>query len=482
MSRREDRWRERVPDEFHIRPEDELATKLVFWERIYSQLLVSPEDRVLDLGAHTGSFSVWATDFRPSQVTAVEMMSESAAVARDNAAGLPIKVIEGAVTADNTQDHVTAVIGKRANPMRAYVAGTFHEKPAKNSRVFEVKALPLPHLIEETRPDIIKFSLECGEGGVIAPNAKLLMAAGVKRLTGPLYAHDERILHQSHWLHDSLVEVGYVSNRPPPAKTSGWGSVTCYTLPGQSVARLPNRPGMKMTEEEFGEIPVPPGFSHRYEDRSVTVEVFATHAYRNLTINLKSNEVLLDLGAHIGCVSRYALDRGVAHVVSVEMLPDNIPFLERNTVDVHPGKSTVIHAAVSQTSEPVTAVMAKNANPMGAYVTGSKHETPVRSMKNYRQWTVPAITMTELIARYHPTRLKFDIESSEYLVIDPQMLRDAGVNLVVGEYHVQTPELLEKAHELYARFEACGYEMSRQLPASHTGWGPVITSRLKSTG
>jgi FkbM family methyltransferase len=479
MSRRDDNWRDFIPGGFHCRPEDEAMAKFVFWQRIYSQLLVSPDDRVLDLGAHTGMFAVWACQFKPSQVTAVEMIPGNVAVARANAIGFPVEVIEGAVTADATHEYVTGVLGKRANPIRGYVAGTFHKQPAKNSTLFKVKALPLPGLVEASRPDIIKFSLESGESAVIAPNAKMLMAAGVKRITGPLYAHDERMLSQAHHLHDALTSAGYVANRPAPARKSGWGSMTCFTLPGLTVAKLPHRPGIKMTEEEFAEIPVPSGFQHRYEDRSVTVEVFATQAYRNLVADLKPVDVLLDLGAHIGCVSRYALDHGISRVIAVDMLPDNIPLLEHNTRAAYPGKATVIHAAVSRDNGTVTAMMAKTGNPMGAYVAGSKHESPAKGSSGYHKWTVPAITMEELLSRYQPTRLKFDIESSEYLVIDPEALRSAGVYLVVGEYHIQTPELLEKARKLYAEFEACGYEMSRQLPASPTGWGPVITSRLR---
>ena len=86
--------------------------------------------------------------------------------------------------------------------------------------------------------------------------------------------------------------------------------------------------------------------------------------------------------------------------------------------------------------------------------------------------------MEELLARYKPTRLKFDIECSEYLVINPEMIRDAGIHTVVGEYHLRSLEFVEKANELYTKFEACGYEMNKKRPKSISGWGIVITSRL----
>ena len=234
-----------------------------------------------------------------------------------------------------------------------------------------------------------------------------------------------------------------------------------------------------MTEEDYKLIPVPPGFQHRYEDRSVTVEVFTTRAYHNLVIDAQPGEVLLDLGAHIGCVSRYALDHSTMSVVAVEMLPDNVMLLNHNTAEVYPDRVTVVHAAVAPVAGTVTAVMAKGTgNPMGAYVNGAKRDVPAEKLGRYHHWDVPAVTLVSLLEEHQPTRLKFDIESSEYLVIDPEVIRSAGIHTVVGEYHIQLPELLEKAHRLYAQFKACGYEMSRPRPEKVTGWGPVITSTL----
>jgi FkbM family methyltransferase len=237
----------------------------------------------------------------------------------------------------------------------------------------------------------------------------------------------------------------------------------------------------KMSEEDYKLIPVPPGFQHRYEDRSVTVEVFVTKAYHKVSVDAKPDDILLDLGAHIGCVSRYALDHGMPKVVAVEMLPDNIPLLRHNTESVYPDQVKVIHAAVAKTNGTVTALMAKGTgNPMGAYANGSKRQVPPEKMERYHHWEVPAMTMATLLGEHKPTVLKFDIESSEYLVIDPVMLRDAGIHTVVGEYHIQLPDLLEKAHKLYAEFESCGYTMSKPRPEKTTGWGPVITSKLQN--
>lgn len=221
---------------------------------------------------------------------------------------------------------------------------------------------------------------------------------------------------------------------------------------------------------------VPEDFRHRHCDRHIVNEVFTQHAYKQLAADLEKGELVLDLGAHIGCTSRYLLDRG-AHVVAVEMLRENVRLLKMNTRE-YKSQITVIEAAVSEQNGTVTAVMAKgNGNPMGAYVNGSKRE--VTNLGRYNHWQVQAVSLSQLLKMYHPTRLKFDIETSEYTVIKPQQLAEAGVQLVVGEYHVQTPELWEKAQVLYDKFGEAGYEMNRPAPPRVNGWGVVVTHRLR---
>jgi FkbM family methyltransferase len=220
---------------------------------------------------------------------------------------------------------------------------------------------------------------------------------------------------------------------------------------------------------------IPDDFEHRHCDRHIVTEVFTQHAYKVLAADLDQGELVLDLGAHIGCTSRYLLDRG-AHVVAVEMLRENIRLLRHNTRG-YKEKITIIEGAVSEQEGEVTALMAKgNGNPMGAYVNGTKRD--VADLSRYHHWQVPVVTLKQLLAMYRPSRLKFDIESSEYTVIKPQLLADAGVKVIVGEYHVQSPETWDKAQELYAGFGEAGYEMNRPAPPRVNGWGVVVVHRL----
>ena len=223
---------------------------------------------------------------------------------------------------------------------------------------------------------------------------------------------------------------------------------------------------------------IPDDFQYRHCDRHIINEVFTHHAYKALAQDLDQGDLVLDLGAHIGCTARYLLDYG-ARVVAVEMLPDNVKLLKKNTKEYH-DRVTIIEGAVSEDGAEVTAVMAKgNGNPMGAYVNGSKRQ--VTDLRRYHNWKVPSVTLGHLLDIYRPDRVKFDIESSEYTVIKPRLLAEAGVKLVVGEYHVQLPELWDKAQVLYGEFKEAGYEMNRPAPPRVNGWGVVVIHRLQQS-
>ena len=73
---------------------------------------------------------------------------------------------------------------------------------------------------------------------------------------------------------------------------------------------------------------------------------------------------VLDIGAHIGVFSRYAIEMGCAHIIAYEPEPENFKLLSKNifpnlnqhvTIDIHP-------KAVSNGSDKRTLVRARNEN------------------------------------------------------------------------------------------------------------------------
>jgi FkbM family methyltransferase len=222
---------------------------------------------------------------------------------------------------------------------------------------------------------------------------------------------------------------------------------------------------------------VPEGFQMRESDHYCVDEVFVRRVYRQL--KLSSVDIVLDLGAHVGAFTRWARDQGAGAVHAVEMMPETLEYLVKNTESderVH-----VLHGAVSgqecDQDGMVQAVLHSRGNPMGAFVNGTR-KTLGEGIKAqaYRVVEVPAISMLALLHEIHPTIIKFDIETSEYDVITPwaSTIRGYGVKQLIGEHHVMTPELVQKAQELHASLVAQGYVASRPAPTVPSNWGTVI--------
>jgi FkbM family methyltransferase len=222
-------WRELLPSGFRVRSEDEYVVREVF-TGAYRKLDIRPGDRILDLGAHTGSFAIWAAQRGAPHVTAVEMWPETVEVLRENTKGTLVDIWYGAVT-DGSHPPV-ALLGKRANPMKASVDGTRFTDHTGNTRQnrTRVPRFSFLELLEASKPDIIKFSIEASEGFVITPHAGDLAARRVRQVIGLHHISDERLLRKAQELHTAMTAAGYEASRAAPVKTSGWAATICYTL------------------------------------------------------------------------------------------------------------------------------------------------------------------------------------------------------------------------------------------------------------
>jgi FkbM family methyltransferase len=227
-SEKPEKWRSLLPSGFQVRPEDEYAVREVM-TGAYDKLNIRPGDRVLDLGAHTGAFAIWACQRGAPHVLAVEMLPQTVAVLRENVSNTLVDVWYGAAVFDGP---AVAVLGNRANPMKASVLGTRLETEPSATRYqkLAVPAFSVAELLEASRPDIIKFSIEASEGFILTPHARDFAARGVRQLIGLHHISDARLLEKSRKLHAALVLAGYDAGRAAPSKPSGWAATICYTL------------------------------------------------------------------------------------------------------------------------------------------------------------------------------------------------------------------------------------------------------------
>lgn len=144
-------------------------------------------------------------------------------------------------------------------------------------------------------------------------------------------------------------------------------------------------------------------------DITIAREARGTHA----GLPVRRGDVVLDIGAHIGVVSRLAEERG-ARVIAVEADPGTVEVLRRN---VRPS-TEVIWAAVGP-DRPF------RANAQRPFLSGATGELV----------DVPTVTLGTLLEAFRPTVVKCDIEFGEYDL--PELRSLLGVRVVAMEVHVR---------------------------------------------
>lgn len=206
-------------------------------------------------------------------------------------------------------------------------------------------------------------------------------------------------------------------------------------------------------------------------DRYVMDEVLGKkRAYAHLEI--QEGDVVLDLGAHVGSFVRWSLNHGADRVVAVEMYPETLALLRQNfPADLYDPRVEIIPAAVSGVTGPKRQTRYFE-NPMSASVSIHQRYDP-------RGVMVPTVGLGDLLERYDPTKIKFDIENSEYEVFPPSIetLTNSRVTRIMGELHTRTEDTLKLARELWYMFDEAGWETPRHVDSYYekpNGWN-VIT-------
>lgn len=192
----------------------------------------------------------------------------------------------------------------------------------------------------------------------------------------------------------------------------------------------------------------------RSVDRVIVQEVKATYA----DIPIQPSDVVLDLGANIGASARLFLDKGAAKVIAIEPDPRNVLLAQRNLAGQ---PALVIWAAVASTIGRTTVHVRKDK----PYLTSTISDTDRKAVPG-----VPTLTLSGLLAKFHPTVVKCDIEFGEYDLPELRAL-PAFVRVLALEVHIrydlvfanlrQTDEELRAkrsdAAELIAAIEGQGF-------------------------
>lgn len=146
-------------------------------------------------------------------------------------------------------------------------------------------------------------------------------------------------------------------------------------------------------------------------------------------VGVRDDDVLLDIGANCGEVSR--LWRGHrAQAVAVE--PNRA--LQATLHTIH--GVTVVEAAVVGDEDPDHVRFVEAARDVCSWIEAAyEDDDPLPPETVVRQYDVPTVRFSDLVARYQPTVIKVDIEGAEYLFAADFLALPVGVRALVVEWH-----------------------------------------------
>ena len=180
------------------------------------------------------------------------------------------------------------------------------------------------------------------------------------------------------------------------------------------------------------------------QDLVIVRDIFEQDAYRTqlLADNAGPNEVVVDIGAHIGTFARqWHRKNPRAKIVCVEACPENLTALHANVGDF----ATVVHAACTYESGRMALLNAvrPNCESTGGSVVVPEEELATTALKQdgYKYWedhrALPKVTLEQLLEELeldHIDILKLDCEGSEYSILGHTSSL-GRIRYIVGEYH-----------------------------------------------
>ena len=196
-------------------------------------------------------------------------------------------------------------------------------------------------------------------------------------------------------------------------------------------------------------------------DRGIFIEVWLQNEYR-LPSRFEPDDVIVDIGGHIGAFAHACLVRGAGRVIICEPEPDNLELLRQNLARWG-DRVEVIPAAVWPAGE-FAPCLAPPVNP---------YDTCQFSMVFREGGTaVPTITLDEVIARggSHIRLLKLDCEGAEYEILGSSQLN--SVQEICGEAHeVVCGKLQLGIVNVRERFSSCAeFTYVKNGPLTHLWW------------
>lgn len=160
-------------------------------------------------------------------------------------------------------------------------------------------------------------------------------------------------------------------------------------------------------------------------------DVFIENEY-GLSGNFLPDDVVIDIGAQVGCFALKALDHHVSRLVCLEPHPDNFAILGLNLAPYKDRAAIELLQAAVWRSDGVD-------DCPGLVSPQNPYHTCMHQVQPYKGKPVDCVSLDSLIAKLGPVRLlKIDCEGSEYPILYTSR-RLAEVEEIVGEIHPGIP-------------------------------------------
>ena len=177
-------------------------------------------------------------------------------------------------------------------------------------------------------------------------------------------------------------------------------------------------------------------FGEHHNGRELLVDLTLDHERvaqaANPSYLVKSGDVVIDCGGHVGVFTAVALARGASKVLTVEPDPTNLECLRRNfPTEIANGRVVIFPGAVWNKRDVLTFESADQNSGMGSVAV---------ARRTGRTFQVEATTLDELVQRFGLSRvdyIKMDIEGAERFALEgaQETLRNFRPTLMLDSYH-----------------------------------------------
>ncbi len=165
----------------------------------------------------------------------------------------------------------------------------------------------------------------------------------------------------------------------------------------------------------------------------------AIHNEYKLPNSLSKENVIIDIGAHIGSFSRTCIDRGAGTVVAFEAHPENFKIAVENVPEAN-----IYNYAVWSTSNKVVS-MPLNLPKVNTGGAGVIYNSIPGS------YLIPTIDLDSIVEKFDTVNIvKMDCEGSEFEILTT-FKNFHKVKLFVGEYHIHKNWTLDYLKDLFER-------------------------------